>query len=458
MEQQPRLSRALFTDLYELTMAQAYWQHRVTASATFSLYFRSYPPDRAFQLLAGVDEALDLIEGLAFTEEDAAWLRTLGLFDGAFLDWLPSLRFTGDVRAMQEGELIFADEPALEVTAPVIEAQMLETAVINAVNLQTMLATKAARVVHAAQGVPVADFAARRTHGREAADRLARAAYVAGFAATSNVRAAGRYGIPPVGTMAHSLIAAFPSEADAFDAYAASFPDTATLLVDTYDTVNGARLAAQTALRLREQGRALRSIRIDSGDLLRDAAACRKVLDEAGLPEVGIILSGGLDEHSVDELVRAGAPATGFGVGTKLGASADAPWCDWVYKLVEYDGRPALKLSEGKATLAGRKQAHRRTGPGGEARSDLLALADEDAPPDAARPLLAPALGSGRRVRPAATLAEARERAAAGLAGLGAAHKALRSPAEYPVEHSWALDELQWVITQNLLADTGRES
>ena len=446
------VSRALFTDLYELTMAQAYWQHDCFAPATFSLYFRNNPPDRAYALLAGVEEALDFIEALRFTDADIAYLRSLSLFDDAFLDWLPSLRFTGDVRAMREGELLFPDEPALEVTAPVIEAQMVETAVINAVNLQTMFATKAARVLHAAQGQAVADFAARRTHGREAADRLARASYIAGFVGTSNVRAAARYSIPPIGTMAHSLIAAFPTEADAFDAYAESFPDTATLLVDTYDSVNGTRHAVETARRLRERGHALRAIRIDSGDLLRLSAECRKLLDDAGLQDVGIIASGGLDEFEIDDLVRAGAPITGFGVGTKLGVSADAPWCDWVYKLVEYDDQPMLKLSPGKATMAGRKQVYRRANADGALRSDLIALIGEDAPPDGSRALLEPAIEQGRRVRPAPALAAVRERAASSLAGFPEAYKALRSPPEYPVEHTWALDELQWGLTQNLLA------
>ncbi len=445
------LSQALFTDLYELTMAQAYWQHDCTAPATFSLYFRSHPPDRGYAVLAGIEEALDFIEELRFTENDVAGLRALDLFDPAFLDWLPSLRFTGEARAMREGEVLFPDEPALEVTAPIIEAQMVETAVINAVNLQTMFATKAARVLHAAQGRSVVDFAARRAHGREAADRLARASYIAGVAGTSNVVAAARYGITPAGTMAHSFIAAFPSEAAAFDAYADSFPDGATLLVDTYDTVSGTRNAVETAKRLREQGRALRAIRIDSGDLLRLSFECRRLLDDAGLQSVGIVASGGLDEFEIDDLVRAGAPIVGFGVGTKLGVSADAPWCDWVYKLVEYAEQPILKLSPGKITFAGRKQVYRRINSDGVLQSDLIALAYEDAPPGGSRPLLDTAIERGSRVRPASPLDEARERAASELARLPADCKALRAPAGYPVARSWALDELQWGITQNLL-------
>ncbi len=452
------LSRALFADLYELTMAQAYWQHDRTALATFSLFYRSYPPDRAYAVFAGLEEALEHLEALRFTDADVSYLRSLGLFDADFLDWLPLLRFTGEARAMREGEIVFADEPVLEVTAPVIEAQMVETAVMNAVSLQTTLATKSARVLHAAQGRTVVEFAARRTHGWEAADRLARASYIAGFAGTSNVLAAARYGMPPVGTMAHSLITSFPSEADSFEAYADSFPDATTLLVDTYDTIKGTRRAIETGKRLRERGHALRAIRLDSGDLLQLSVECRKLLDDAGMHDVQVFASGGLDEFEIDELVRAGAPIAGFGVGTKLGVSADAPWSDWVYKLVEYDDQPVLKLSSGKATLAGRKQVYRKSDANGAYEADLMALAHEDAAPGDGRPLLEIVMESGRRTRPAPSLDEIRERFAAEFAKLPTPYKALRSPDRYPVLHSWALDELQWGVTQNVMAKELGES
>ena len=449
---EPGPSRALFADLYELTMAQAYWQHGHSASATFSLAFRNLPPDRGYAVFAGLEDALDHLEALRFTDADIGYLRSLGLFDAAFLDWLPSLRFTGDVRAMGEGELVFAEEPAIEVTAPIIEAQLVETAVMNAIGLQTMLATKAARVVHAAQGRAVVEFAARRTQGEEAADRLARVSYMVGFAGTSNVRAAARYGIPPVGTMAHSFISSFATEAEAFDAYADSFPDTSTLLVDTYDTVEGVRRAAETGNRLRDAGHALRAIRLDSGDLLALSIASRRILDDAGLADVQVFASGGLDEFDMEALLAAGAAIDGFGIGTKLGVSADAPWMDWAYKLAEYGGGPVLKLSEGKVSLAGRKQVYRRTGSDGMYVDDTLALEDERLPDGDGTPLLAQVMQGGRRVVPAPTLRELRERFAAGFARLPERLKALHSPPLYSVHHTWALEEMQWGATQNMLA------
>ena len=448
----PEPSRALFADLYELTMAQAYWQHGHNAPATFSLAFRNLPPDRGYAVFAGLEDALDHLEALRFTDTDVAYLRSLGLFDAAFLDWLPSLRFTGEVRAMGEGELVFAEEPVIEVTAPVIEAQLVETAVMNAIGLQTMLATKAARVRYAAQGRTVVEFAARRTHGEEAADRLARASYLVGFGGTSNVRAAARYDIPPVGTMAHSFISSFPMEAEAFDAYADSFPDTSTLLVDTYDTLEGVRRAAETGNRLRDTGHALHSIRLDSGDLLALSFASRKVLDDAGLTDVQVFASGGLDEFDIEALLEAGAPIDGFGVGTKLGVSADAPWMDWAYKLAEYDGAPVLKLSEGKTSLAGRKQVYRQSDSNGIYTDDTLALEDEQFPEEDGAPLLTHVMRGGQRTSPTPTLTELRERFAANFARVPKRYKTLRSPELYPVHHSWALEETQWRATQNTLA------
>ena len=449
---EPEPSRALFADLYELTMAQAYWQHGHNASATFSLAFRNLPPDRGYAVFAGLEDALDHLETLRFTDADVDYLRSLGLFDAAFLDWLPSLRFTGGVRAMGEGDLVFAEEPVIEVTAPVVETQLVETAVMNAIGLQTMLATKAARVMHAAQGRAVVEFAARRTQGEEAADRLARVSYLVGFGGTSNVRAAARYGIPPVGTMAHSFISSFPTEAEAFDAYADSFPDTSTLLVDTYDTVEGVRRAAETGNRLRDSGHALRAVRLDSGDLLALSVASRRILDDAGLTDVRVFASGGLDEFDIETLLAAGAPIDGFGIGTKLGVSADAPWMDWAYKLAEYGGAPVLKLSEGKASLAGRKQVYRKTDGDGMYTRDTLALEDEQLADADGAPLLIKVMHDGKRTGPAPTLADLRERFAAGFARLPERYKALRSPELYPVHHTWALEELQWGATQNTLA------
>jgi nicotinate phosphoribosyltransferase len=445
MHQTPGLSNALFADQYELTMAQAYWQAGRTGPATFSLFFRNYGPDRAYAVVAGLEEALDYLEALAFTDADIAYLRGTGLFQDAFCEFLRGVRFTGSVRAMAEGEIAFADEPVLEVEGPIIEAQLVETFLMNTLNVHSVLATKASRVVHAAAGRAAVEFAARRTQGQDAADRLARASYIAGFAATSNVLAAARYGIPPAGTMAHSFIMSFPSEREAFMAYAASFPDTATLLVDTYDTVHGVSNAIEAARWLRERGHALRAVRLDSGDLDALSRQARKMLDGAGFPEVTVFASGGLDEFSVESLVQAGAPIGGFGVGTKLGVAADAPWIDWAYKLVAHDGQPALKLSTGKATLPGPKQVYRRAGFGG----DTIALTHESAPAGA-RPLLAEVLRGGRRTGPQEPLAAMRERFAANFSALPAAHRALRNPARYPVAHSTALDALAAQVTQQV--------
>jgi nicotinate phosphoribosyltransferase len=309
-------SLALFTDLYELTMAQAYWQSGHTAPATFSLFFRKYPPDRAYFVFAGLPDVLDYLEDFHFAAADLDGLRSLRHFDDDFLQYLANVRFTGGARAMPEGSLFFANEPVLEVTAPVIEGQLVETFLVNQVNLQTILATKASRVVHAARGRQVIDFAARRTHGVEAADRLARVSYLVGFDGTSNTLAGTLHGIPVSGTMAHSFITTFRSETEAFREFARAFPGASTFLVDTYDTVAGTRKGALVAREMRRQGHSLQAIRLDSGDLLELSRKARALLDEAELPEVQIFASGGLDEFAVEELLGTGAPIDGFGVGT----------------------------------------------------------------------------------------------------------------------------------------------
>ena len=423
-------------------MAQAYWQSGRTAEATFSLFIRSFPPNRAYWVCAGLQDALRDIEGLGFADDDIAALRDMGRFAPGFLDYLRALEFTGGARAMPEGTVFFADEPVLEVTAPIIEAQLLETTLINRINLQTILATKASRVVHAANGRTGVDFAARRAQGTEAADRLARASYIAGYAGTSNVAAGIRYGIPTVGTMAHSFIMCFDSEYEAFRAYAASFPGSSTFLVDTYDTTEGVRAAIAVAGEMREAGQALRAIRIDSGDFARLSGRARSMLDGAGLREVEIFVSGGLDEFEVDSLVQAQAPIDGFGVGTKAGVSADAPWTDCAYKLVEYDGAPLLKLSTGKTSLPGRKQIYRSRDDEGRFLRDTIAL-DDEPPPDGAAPLLEEVVCGGQIVSPSPPLPDIRARLARELASLPAPHKALKSPARYKVRVSDRLEALR---------------
>ena len=423
-------------------MAQAYWQSGRKAEATFSLFIRSFPPNRAYWVCAGLQDALRDIEGLGFADDDIAALRDMGRFAPGFLDYLRALEFTGGARAMPEGTVFFADEPVLEVTAPIIEAQLLETILINRINLQTILATKASRVVQAAAGRTVVDFAARRAQGIEAADRLARASYIAGYAGTSNVAAGIRYGIPTVGTMAHSFIMCFDSEYEAFRAYAASFPGSSTFLVDTYDTLQGVRAAIAVAGEMKEAGHALRAIRIDSGDFAHLSAEAKAMLDRAGLREVEIFVSGGLDEFEVDSLIRAQAPIDGFGVGTKAGVSADAPWTDCAYKLVEYDGAPLLKLSTGKTSLPGRKQIYRSRDDEGRFLRDTIAL-DDEPPPDGAAPLLEEVVRGGRIVAPSPPLPDIRARLARELASLPGPHKALQSPALYEVGASDRLDSLR---------------
>lgn len=442
-------SNAIFTDLYELTMVQAYWQNNMIARARFSLFFRQYPPNRAYFVAAGLEEVLDYLQDFRFADDDLNYLRSTGQFQDAFLDSLKELRFTGNVRAMQEGTIFFASEPVLEVEGPMIEVQLIETFLINQINLQTILATKASRVVHAARGKTVVDFAARRTHGTEAANKMARSSYISGFAGTSNVLAGGLYDIPTVGTMAHSFITAFEDETEAFRAYARSFPDTSTFLVDTYDTLEGTRNAARVALEMREHGHELRAIRLDSGDMLDLSLKAREILDKAGLSNVQIFASGGLDEFEVERLLSAGAAIDGFGVGTKVGVSADAPWTDCAYKLVEYDGRPTLKLSTEKQTLPGAKQVFRYRDPQGKFSNDVIAAEGELQPPNS-ESLLQTVMTNGAKTAEHPILSELRQRFAREFVLLPDEHKAIEAPAEFDVRISHTLAKLQDDVTADI--------
>jgi len=439
----------LLTDLYQLTMAQAYWQHQVMGQATFSLFVRHLPPERGYLVAAGLEDVLRYLEGLRFGPEELSYLEGTGIFDPSFLHYLSELRFSGEVWAVPEGRLVFAQEPLLEVTAPIIEAQLAETYIINQVQLQTLIASKAARCVWAARGRGVVDFSLRRTHGSDAGLKVARSCYLAGCQGTSNVLAGKLYGIPIAGTMAHSFVMAFPSELEAFRAFAGSFPEGCVLLIDTYDTVEGARLAAQVGREMEARGQRLRGVRIDSGDLLQLSRQVRAILDEAGLDYVRIVASGGLDEYQVEELVQAGAPIDSFGVGTRLGVSADAPWLDMAYKLVAYEGRPALKLSQGKASLPGEKQVYRFYADG-LMREDVLALRHEPLPEG--EPLLEKVMEEGRLLRPHPPLHELRQRCQQELARLPEPYKALRPQESYPVRCSPGLEELQRRLAAQALA------
>ncbi|MSQ36129.1 MAG: nicotinate phosphoribosyltransferase [Dehalococcoidia bacterium] len=413
-------------------MAQAYYAEGLTGPAVFELFVRRLPPGRNVLLAAGLGSALDQLEQLRFEPAALAYLATLGLFEPAFLDRLAQLRFTGSVRALPEGTPVFAGEPLLEVHAPLPEAQLVETYVLNQVAFQSAIASKAARLVLAAQGRPVLEFGARRAHGAEAATLAARSAYLAGFAGTSNVLAGARFGIPVAGTQAHSYIQAHATEAEALRAYALRYRET-TLLVDTYDTLRGVDEVIRLA---RELGPAfdVRAIRIDSGDLASLSRAARASLDVAGLASVGIVASGDLDEHAIARLVEQGAPVTAFAAGTAVAVSADAPSLDAVYKLVAYDGVGRMKLSADKATLPGAKQLFREARDG-VLRRDAVAAQGEALP---GAPLLVEVMRDGRRLPgDYADVAASRERARAGLAALPPALRAL-APAvpPYPVEVS----------------------
>jgi nicotinate phosphoribosyltransferase len=429
---------ALFTDLYELTMAAAFFREGMRETATFSLFARRLPDARAFIVAAGLEDALEYVRSLRFTPEALDWLHSLGRFEAAFLDHLAGLRFTGEVRAVAEGTVVFPDEPILEVTGPVIEAQLLETALLNICHLQSVLASKAARVTIAARGRAVAEFGLRRSHGSDAGLKAARCAWIAGCESTSDVLAGKTWGIPLSGTMAHSFVTAFSDELEAFRAYARAFPDTAVLLIDSYDTIEGARKAVTVARELAGAGKRLAGVRLDSGDLLALSREVRRILDQAGCPEVRILVSGGLDEHDIERLLARGAPVDGFGVGTRLNVSADAPSLDLVYKLVRYGDRNVLKLSEGKATWIGSKAVYRLTGPDGRAAGDLLALADEP-PPDGGEPLLETVMRGGELVRPHPALGRIRERCAAQVGALPEGLRRLSGPATFPVHPSDAL-------------------
>lgn len=429
----------LLTDFYELTMAAIYLERGLVAPATFELSVRSLPPNRGFLVACGLEQALDYLEDMAFDEDAIGWLASTGRFDDSFLRYLRRFRFSGDVRAVPEGETVFAREPILEVSAPLPEAQLVESMLLNLVAFQTNVATKAARIALACAGRPFADFSLRRAHGADAAVLAARAAFVGGAASTSDCEAARRWGIEPSGTMAHSFVMAFGDENRAFREYAGAAGDRAVLLVDTFDTARGVREAVRTAReRLREGGRVL-GIRIDSGDLARTACEARRVLDAEGLAELRILLSGDLDEYRIEELVSQGAPADGFGVGTQLGTGGDVPALQAVYKLVEDAGGPRLKLSLGKRTLPGRKQVLRREA-GGILLEDILALYDE--PAGEGRPLLAPAMLGGRRVSSGESLGVIRERCRMALERLPAEARALRDPRSPRVRLSKALAEL----------------
>jgi nicotinate phosphoribosyltransferase len=429
---------ALITDLYELNMAASYLKRDMTANATFSLFVRQLPPNRGFLVAAGISDCLTWLEQYGFESEDLNYLSGQG-FENETLDAFGALRFTGDVEAVPEGRIVVANEPILEVTAPIAQAQLVETYLLNQVTFQTTLATKAARCRIAATGkIDLVDFAFRRTQGIEAGLAAARLSAMVGFTATSNVEAAYRYRLEPAGTMAHSYIEAFPTELEAFTAFAQDLPERTTFLVDTYDTLQGVRHAIEVIRRLGLERNA--GVRLDSGDLAQLAFDTRQLLDLADLTEVRIFASGGLDEHDLARFVAQGAPIDAAGVGTRMGVSADAPYLDSAYKLVAYDGRPVAKLSTAKATLPGPKQVFRADGV-----TDWIGMRDEVAPAGTER-LLQPAMRAGHRLRKTEPLPTTRARFEADLDQLPGSAKDLDDPCAPVAEITQALQTLTtWV-------------
>lgn len=433
---------ALLTDLYQLAMMQVYYERGMTATAAFEFFVRKLPPGRNFLVAAGLEQVLDHLEGLRFAEAEIAWLDGLRRFSPALLDRLRAFRFTGDVDAMPEGTVFFPDEPILRVVAPLPEAQLVETRIVNLLHFQSLIASKAVRFRLAAPGRRLVDFGLRRAHGAEAGLLAARAAYLAGFDGSATVLAGQRFGIPVYGTMAHAFIQAHDDESAAFEAFARAFPEGTTLLIDTYDTERGASRVVELATRLRAAGVRIAAVRLDSGDLGAHARNVRRILDAGGLPDVGIFASGGLDEHLVARLA-ADSPIDGFGVGTNLVTSQDAPGLDCAYKLVEYDGRARRKRSEGKATWPGRKQVYRTCDVAGRMAGDVLTTECDRQP---GTPLLVPVMRGGARLPGLATLEDARGTLANSLRGLTPELAGLTAAEAYPVQVAAPLQTLAAVL------------
>lgn len=431
---------ALLTDLYMLTMLQGFFHEGMEGPATYEFFVRDLPPERGFLLAAGLEQVLEYLETVRFSEQELAWLASTERFDQDFVNYLGRFRFSGDVYAMAEGTVFFPNEPILRVTAPIPQAQFIETRVINLLHFQTLVASKAARCVLVAPGKLLVEFGLRRAHGAEAGLLAARAAYLAGFGGTATVLAGKQYDIPIFGTMAHSFVQAHSTESAAFEAFAHAQPNNVVLLIDTYDTEAAAQKVVELAPRLKAEGIAIKGVRLDSGNLGDHARKVRKILDEGGLSRTNIFSSGNLDEHMLRELLQAGAPIDGFGIGTRLDTSADAPYLDCAYKLVEYAGHPRRKRSEGKATWPGRKQVYRDYDDQGQyMQADVITMED-DVPQGV--PLIQAVMKGGQRLQPAEPLATSRERAARQLAQLPEHLRALGTTPPFLVTISPALEAL----------------
>ena len=434
----PMLS-PLLTDLYQLTMLQAYWKHRMQDIAVFEFYVRKLPPQRNFLLAAGLEQALGYLETLQFTADEIAWLGQSKRFDSGFLDWLKGLRFTGDVDGMPEGTVFFPGEPILRVTAPLPEAQLVESRLVNLLNFQTTIASKAARMVLVRPDALLIDFGLRRAHGAEAGLLAARASFIAGFSGTATLLAEREFGIPAFGTMAHSFVEAHDNEAEAFMRFAQTWPKDVVFLIDTYDTEEGARTVVRLAPDLKRAGVTVRGVRLDSGDLIALSHRVRRILDDGGLREVQILASSSVDEYFMERAATAGAPIDGFGIGTHLTTSSDAPYLDCAYKLMEYAGLPRRKRSSGKETLPGRKQVFRQFDADNRIARDIVTV---DGDRQEGTPLVVPLMRAGRRVVSAEPLSAARTRAATGLAQLPENLRRIAAAPPFTVTVAQALRDL----------------
>ena len=430
----------LFTDLYELTMAASYFDNQIFSDATFSVFVRE-TSRRNYLVAAGLEDVLRELEGFRFSEEELDYLRRTSLFSEAFIAYLRDLRFTGTIYALPEGTLFFPEEPILEVTAPMIESQIIETFILNTIGFQTNVASKAARCVYAADGRPLVDFSLRRTQGQDAGLKVARGTFLVGFSGTSNVLAGKQFGLPVSGTMAHSYISAFDREIEAFSAFAETFPESSVFLIDTYDTLEGARNAATVALKMKAKGYNLLGVRLDSGDMVALSKSVRTILDQAGLLDVKIFASSGFDEFEIMDIIAQDAKIDAFGVGTKVGVSADVPYLDIVYKLVRFNRRNIRKLSAGKVTLAGEKQIFRRMDGKGMLKEDIIGLRD-DVIADA-EPLLKKVIETGCCVGPHPALPDIRTRFKTNFACLPEAFKSILNRRHFSVKLSERLRDVQ---------------
>lgn len=443
------ISSPLLADLYQFTMLQTYLEQEMNEIAVFELFVRKLPPGRNFMVAAGLEQVLEFLENLHFTAEELDWLATR--FPPHVIRYLEQFRFAGDVHAMPEGTLFFPNEPILRITAPLPQAQLVESRIINLLHFETLIATKAARSVLAAPDKLLVDFGMRRAHGAEAGLLAARASYLAGFSGTATVLAGTMYDIPIFGTMAHSFIQAHSSESEAFEHFARSHPDNTILLIDTYDTEAAAAKVVVLANKLQADNIRINGVRLDSGDLAQHARTVRRILDDGGLRDSTIFASGNLDEYRLHALLAAQAPIDGFGIGTALDISIDAPALDCAYKLQEYAGIPRRKHSEGKATWPGRKQVYRLYDADDCLQSDTVALERDD--PQPGEPLIQPFMHAGRRLQPQLSLHALRSRTLTGYQRLPAAMTVLESAPAYPVAISDALKALAAQIDRQYLPE-----